>query len=387
MSRTIYKNASGLPNDDQITTARDQALLGMAIQDRFPRYYKYFATANFQFRGRSIRNHNNLLGRVDGIDGIKTGYTRASGFNLVSSLHRGNRYLVAVVLGGSSGGQRDARMRELLEQNIIEASVKRTAPKIAEAADPSEPRAKARIAPVARPPATEAPIPVARAEPAPISSAARTETTTTAAIPQVQLGSTDPIKPLLVKTFVVKPGTAQLASAAQIGTPSSEIAASQSRSFARDAEPLPPPPGARPGILGVLPMKALPAASELTPPASAPVAAAAPAPAAPATKAAVAEAPPVPARAAITAKDIRTRGGWIIQVGAFPDEGEAKERLTSAKSKLSRLLGEADPFTEPVVKGEKTLYRARFAGFGKDQAEAACRALKQSDIACMALKN
>src|SRR5436190_23398981 len=80
MSKTVYRNASGLPNDDQITTARDQATLGRAIQDRFPRHYRYFATSVFNYRGQSIRNHNRLLGNVEGVDGIKTGYTRASGF-------------------------------------------------------------------------------------------------------------------------------------------------------------------------------------------------------------------------------------------------------------------------------------------------------------------
>ena len=111
MSRTVYANASGLPDDEQITTARDQATLGRAIQDRFPRYYRYFATPAFVYRGHAMRNHNKLLGRVEGVDGIKTGYTRASGFNLVSSVRRGNRHIVAVVLGGASGGARDARMR------------------------------------------------------------------------------------------------------------------------------------------------------------------------------------------------------------------------------------------------------------------------------------
>src|SRR5436190_9224233 len=111
MSRTVYKNASGLPDDDQVTTARDQSILGRAIQERFPRYYKFFSIRSFTFRGQSIANHNHLLGRVEGVDGIKTGYIGASGFNLVTSVHRGSRHLVAVVMGGSSAGSRDARMR------------------------------------------------------------------------------------------------------------------------------------------------------------------------------------------------------------------------------------------------------------------------------------
>ena len=84
MSRTTYRNASGLPDDDQVTTARDQSTLGRAIQDRFPRYYRYFATEDSTFTA-TIPNHNHLLGSVEGVDGIKTGYTRASGFNLVTT--------------------------------------------------------------------------------------------------------------------------------------------------------------------------------------------------------------------------------------------------------------------------------------------------------------
>ena len=132
MSRTTYVNASGLPDDDQVTTARDQATLGRAIQDRFPRYYRYFATNAFNYHGHSIRNHNHLLGSVEGVDGIKTGYTRASGFNLVTSMRRGNRHLVGVVLGGRSGGSRDAIMRSLLAENLEKAASTRTVAAITE---------------------------------------------------------------------------------------------------------------------------------------------------------------------------------------------------------------------------------------------------------------
>src|SRR3954447_657552 len=132
MSKTTYRNASGLPNDEQLTTARDQATLGRAIQDRFPRYYRYFSTTVFNFHGHSIQNHNHLLGSVEGVDGIKTGYTRASGFNLVTSMRRGNRHLVGVVLGGRSGGSRDAIMRNLLAENLEKGATTRTVAAIAE---------------------------------------------------------------------------------------------------------------------------------------------------------------------------------------------------------------------------------------------------------------
>jgi D-alanyl-D-alanine carboxypeptidase len=118
MSRTLYRNASGLPDREQFTTARDQALLGRAIQDHFPSHYRYFATPSFDFRGVSNRNHNQLLGRVEGVDGIKTGYTRDSGFNIVISVRRGSDHVVAVVLGGASSRARDARMRSLIAEHM-----------------------------------------------------------------------------------------------------------------------------------------------------------------------------------------------------------------------------------------------------------------------------
>ena len=132
MSRTTYRNPNGLPDPEQVTTARDQAMLGRAIQDRFPRYYRYFATNSFYYRGKAIRNHNKLLGRVEGVDGIKTGFTRASGFNLVTSIKRGNRHLVGVVLGGRSGGSRDAIMRNLLAEHLERGATKRTVAAITE---------------------------------------------------------------------------------------------------------------------------------------------------------------------------------------------------------------------------------------------------------------
>jgi D-alanyl-D-alanine carboxypeptidase len=138
MAHTTYANASGLPDDEQITTAREQAILGRAIQDRFPDYYRYFSTPSFQYLGREMRNHNGLLGQMNGIDGIKTGYTDASGYNLVASLRRNDRHLVAVVLGGSSNGARDTRMRQLLEEHVVQASTQRIAPKIMEAAVPDD---------------------------------------------------------------------------------------------------------------------------------------------------------------------------------------------------------------------------------------------------------
>jgi D-alanyl-D-alanine carboxypeptidase len=124
MSRTTFRNAHGLPNSKQVTTARDMARLGIALREHYPRYYKYFATRSFKFGGTRMSNHNRLLGTVRGVDGIKTGYTRASGFNLVSSVIDRDRSIVAVVMGGRTGASRNAQMKDLIARYLPKASTR-----------------------------------------------------------------------------------------------------------------------------------------------------------------------------------------------------------------------------------------------------------------------
>ena len=515
MKNTVYKNASGLPDDNQVTTARDQSTLGRAIQERFPRYYKYFSIRSFTFRGESISNHNHLLGKVEGVDGIKTGYINASGFNLVTSVHRGNRYLVAVVMGGSSGGSRDAKMRDLISEKIAQASTKRTAPMVAEASGTSdfkpepmvltkaEPKAVAKAEPKPEPKPEpmvvtkpEPKVAAAKVEPkeepkaeakaesrfavasatslpvrfnlsaAPAEPAAmRSEPAATATPTQARVvaGSTEPIRPVLVKTLTVRAGvrTASLAplhvaSPAAEPQPAAAAAPAPTPVAAAKAEPAAPPPApvtaaksepsapppapvaaakpepsappapvaaakpepaaalsevatkpepaaapstpaitakgepaapptpmavaaAKPEPAAELPKPAIPSASP------APVAAAAPAPTAPAAKPA-----PMPtarpASAALAAKP-QHKPGWMIQVGAYPAEQAAKQRLSTVQSKASKMLTGAEAFTETIDKGGTTYYRARFAGLDKDKAEAACKYLKKNDVECVTIKN
>ena len=122
MARTVFVNASGLPDDRQITTARDMSTLGIALLRDFPQEYKLFNTKSFAFRGRTINGHNNLMYRYKGMDGIKTGYTNASGFNLVSAVKDGNRRVIGVVMGGRSAASRDKIMEKLIAGNIARAS-------------------------------------------------------------------------------------------------------------------------------------------------------------------------------------------------------------------------------------------------------------------------
>jgi D-alanyl-D-alanine carboxypeptidase (penicillin-binding protein 5/6) len=118
MARTFFVNASGLPASQQVTTARDMARLAVALMRHYPREYRMFAAESFRFRGRVIRGHNNLMYRYHGMDGIKTGYTRASGYNLVSAVSDGNRRVVGVVLGGRSAKSRDDKMAAMLDQHL-----------------------------------------------------------------------------------------------------------------------------------------------------------------------------------------------------------------------------------------------------------------------------
>ena len=423
MGKTVYRNASGLPNDEQVTTARDQAMLGRAIQDRFPRYYRYFATTVFNYRGKSIRNHNRLLGKVEGVDGIKTGYTRASGFNLLSSMRRGNRHLVGVVLGGRSGSSRDATMRKLLAENLEEGATKRTVAAITErnfvddtvnvaettarpaetiqaggalaAAQPAtrsvappKPSLMAAAAAALPPLPTKPEVtrfePQAKPEPAPLTSGV-IQTQPIAAIP----GSAEPMKPVRVKTVQVKAGPMRLASAGppqpappvthgipartEVAETSSAVVAKATGTRAEASRAaMPPQPanhGTGQGVLGVLPASSL----------------------APAHPQALAYAQPQAAQHSAAIKPAApaiARTGWIIQVGALESETEARQRIDLVRTKASNLLSKADPFTEPVVaKDNRTLFRARFAGLERDEAEAVCRTLKRADISCITVRN
>lgn len=123
MNSTTFRNASGLPDADQRTSARDMAVLSTALRKRFPQHYHYFSNREFSYAGKIIRGHNDLLGRVDGVDGLKTGYIRASGFNLATSAGRGGRRIVAVVMGGETARARNAHMEELIEMYLPKASL------------------------------------------------------------------------------------------------------------------------------------------------------------------------------------------------------------------------------------------------------------------------
>lgn len=156
LTNSRFVNASGLPDTRIRTTARDMALLSQALWRDFPEYYHYFQTERFAWRRSSGRNHNRLLGSVDGVDGIKTGYTRASGFNLATMTERNGRRVIVVVLGGETSAARDAQVAHLIE-GAYEEYARREDPNAASFASMPSRRLDMQIAPSAQAAARPAP--------------------------------------------------------------------------------------------------------------------------------------------------------------------------------------------------------------------------------------
>jgi D-alanyl-D-alanine carboxypeptidase len=323
MNSTTFKNAHGLPNSAQITTARDMAILGRALQDRFPTYFRYFKTTSFTYAGAKIGNHNRLLGRVKGVDGIKTGYTRASGFNLVSSVNLPDRRIVAVVLGGSSGASRDAQMEKLLNQYISKAS------------------RGPRTAPLILPKGVDIPF---------------------------ELPSED----LVASAPIAEPG--QVAVLDIPPMPRLRPAAAVSAYAAEESAPLAPAAAAVTDIATLIP-EDYAAQGDIADDREEVVALLPP------------PTPIADAVGMERFADMPTMSGWKIQLAATPTQASALTVLQNARAAAkAAVFANAAPYTEPVEQGSQTLYRARFAGFtGKDEAQAACAHLVKQKFACYAI--
>jgi D-alanyl-D-alanine carboxypeptidase len=366
MNSTHFANASGLPNGEQVTTARDLAILGRAVQERFPRHYHYFATHAFYYHGATIVNHNHLLDRVEGMDGIKTGYTRASGFNLLTSVKRDGHYIVAVILGGPSARTRDKRMADLIEDQIENGATVRTASSIfgtgvsghnAEAATSPDPSLRG----------TESPEKI-------------DSRLVFAPSPPRPNPTLDPIQVVSLNADVPpeKSRPAFVSGAPKLGTtaPRAAVGENNWKQASLDGSTA----RGRPGLGGDL--------STATPSAIRASAVAARSPGADKIEAAIKE---PPQGGVVKSADVRrpavARSGWMIQIGATGDISKATELLARAKSEGRKTLITAQAFTEKVQKGSETLYRARFAGLEADSAALACKTLRRSGFSCFATKN
>lgn len=360
MRNTIYVNPNGLPDDRQLTTARDQAVLGIALRQHFPQYYSYFSVRSFRFGKQVIGNHNHLLGRVAGVDGIKTGYTRAAGSNLATSAQADGHSIVVVVLGERSAGARDSRVTQLVKRYLPLSSSGRGNYVIA------------RSAPAAAPSRVEIPAPVQSAaamasKPVEVASASNSE-----------------LPPASIPTPVAEQQPAEINRIDQAFGDAPRITPKKPTPFETakdDEEDSAPVKTAFAAPQAEAPVKALTRAEKRK-----------------AEKAEKAEKEKEVAKSkddsededgvdnVTTASTSRSKDkGWTIQVGAAPSKELAEGLLDKAKAKGGKVLRSADAYTVAAVNDGGKIFRARFSGFrGQDAAVNACKALKRRGISCWA---
>ncbi len=414
MTRTVFRNASGLPDTEQVTTARDMITLGLRLHDDFPRHWPLFATRTFPYEGNTYRNHNTLLGTYEGVEGIKTGYTRMSGFNIVTSVRRGGKHVVAAVFGGATAAARNATARVLLDRALLQASMvktRRPAPllvanakpaarpaRVAAAEVPAAPAAPVRaeaavprpvvrsVAPPATPAAAAAP-PAPRAAPvAPVAAPApqpvpRIDETDRAGIALLfaEAAHQPSIEVVNVRRVALAPRDAADAPAPTSGagaepseTPAVAAAPGRAPRFASAriaAQPVSddagPPPGRPPSTF-----EAQARSFSTDEPAPAVVA-----PVAFATQ-------PAAAPVALVAQG----GEFQLQIGAFGSVGEAERMLSATRARTGDLLRPYREAAIAVQKDNRRLYRARFTGFEAAAAQGVCTELRRQKIDCFVMK-
>lgn len=291
MTRSVFVNASGLPNNKQVTTARDLATLGLRVQRDFPQYYKYFSLVSTEVAGKTFRSHNRILGKYRGADGIKTGYINASGFNLLASVRRDGKHVVGVVMGGKTANSRNQHMTKIFDETISKVPVRRNYKIAAAVGKPS------------------------------FAAPDRFKGTPTPE-PKTVLVATD------ARTTAGAAGKQQVDGRAMTALVERAVQQTDTSLATND----------------------IPAGSELE-----------------------------TGRSDLVQND----GSWKIQVGAFPTESGALQRINKVKaSKIKPLVGKTG-FTE-AASGQK-VFRARFSGFTQKSAQEACKALSQKSIDCLAL--
>jgi D-alanyl-D-alanine carboxypeptidase len=333
MSRTTFLNASGLPNPGQVTTARDMATLGLRLMRDFPQYYPYFRTRSFVYQGRTIKGHNKLLGTYEGTDGIKTGYINASGFNLVSSVRRGDKRLVGVVLGGKSGASRDTYMKQMLSRYFDDAKGGRTIAAYAGSSKgvkaTEETQTAEDAAPAAKPARKEA---AAKRLPA-----HKTKTT------QDPVAASNPAEPS--EQGDTEDGVDSMASlAAQAAAPTTTATTTpieQPAAAAAQVETVPQPMAEEPTTTQQQADQAQ--------------------------------------MASIAAG---TDSGWTITLGEYATKGDAQAVLQMTRKRTPDVISGKTAQTVMVEKKGKITYRARFTGFDETTAVVACKAIKKKKTPC-----
>lgn len=360
MSSTTYRNASGLPDGGQITTVRDQAILGMAVYQHFPQYYDLFQTTSFRYGGKTYGNHNRVLGYMGAVDGIKTGYINAAGSNLLTAARKDNRHIIIVAFGFNSAASRDEKVRQLVSSYLSKG---RRGDYLQTAMVPVPGRQGNTQFALAQPRkptfAMPTPMPDFRLAALVAANGAQPQQT-----PQVAVASTAPVAlPTPVPADLGLSPAVQAANVLAAPTQATPDYPSQDVIGAWLSETY--NLGAPPAALGQTP-----ASTPLLPPAN--VSGGAGQPVDLMHSGSVADAAPI--------------SGWIVQIGAGPSEDSARSMLSDAAGKVGS-LGDFRSYVERFEKNGQVFYRARFVGFGdRDAATDMCNRLKDQDLACLAMQ-
>lgn len=361
MDRTTYRNASGLPHREQVTTARDLAILGQALVRDFPEFYHYFDDESFRWAGRNFETHNRLIKKMPGVDGIKTGYTRASGFNLVTSAERSGHRLIGVVLGGRTAGGRDEHMRALLNTQFAALLKGGPAQPPAVAETPEEPLVSENDTPLV---------------PRPKPGSERI------VLADATVPASAPVSPLPALTPAPGPSAVDVVPFPE--APSGDAGA------ASPASPLSPGPYAfaalEPAVAANMlaprpnPMRAAPILAAASPaPASLGAVPYAPSAATGAPSDAVGASSPAASDSSFA---FRAGAPYGIQIGAYVSEESAVMRLEAAREAVPDLLSEVPESVALIKVEDTTFYRARFGPFDGAAAERACDALIPHGFKC-----
>lgn len=324
MPRTVFRNASGLPDSKQVTTAREMVTLALRLQDHFPNHYHNFKMTDFSYAGKRYRTHNAIVRSFPGADGLKTGYIRASGFNIVSSVRRGRKHVIAAVFGGKTASQRNRRARLLLTRALAKAATTRT---------------RKHHKRIVRPQLVARPKPVVRDRSYEAAGLSKTGSDSREAT-QV---SRDRRQSMSASETGRRIELARVRS-----EPLFEARSDAPRSITELIQLI-----AQPRLV-----EALPDGNGRQQPAGAP-------------------------RRDEPRRTVREAGAFQIQVGAYLSQNEAQVRLARVQIEAGDLLAGRQGLTPTVESGSRVLYRARFAGFSATDASRTCEALRTQGIDCL----
>ncbi|MCW4153024.1 SPOR domain-containing protein [Halomonas sp. 18H] len=380
MQDTIFRNASGLPDDRQVTTARDMAMLARRLMLDFPEYYHYFSKSRFSWRGKTVTGHNNLLDTYPGADGLKTGFIRASGFNVATSAKRHGRRMLAVVMGGYSSSSRDEHMADLLDRGFMRASLNNGRGFLANtriANDYLLPRSERPMLPSGGMMASRgnsvASLPSSPASPPVDTDAASGGTASTPSQDETIVANASS-----TASASNTSSSATTSSSPNIANATNTASNSADSAVVSTDEPADSSTGP---VVSSLNEPSTSAAATASEPASAEPAQVASA--APASTPEVASTSQASGSTAASA-DAPRLGDWGVQVGAFSDADNARRLAARAAERLTAELADARVAVPHVA--DANVYRARLVDMAEPQARNACRRLQAQGMDCMVVQ-